>query len=198
MQEAQGLTLFKKMFSSIYPEILESEWAFIASNCTYHTIAGKQNIIRQDEIQKNIYFLTSGLVRGFYINSKGEEMTIRFINNQGWITHYTALISNIPSKYIFQSLEPCTYITLPFSTIQDSYERFKGLEKFGRLVAESILKTQQNRIESFQFQNAEQRYISFIETYPELYNRVSLSHLCTYLGIQRQSLTRIRKKIASQ
>ncbi len=72
------------------------------------------------------------------------------------------------------------------------------MERFGRLVAERVLTNQQQRIESFQFLNAEQRYLEFIETYPELYNRVSLTHLSTYLGIQRQSLTRIRQKLASQ
>jgi hypothetical protein len=70
------------------------------------------------------------------------------------------------------------------------------LEKYGRLIAQEILKDQQKRIESFLFENAEQRYINFVKENPNLNNRVSISYLSTYLGIERPSLSRIRKKIS--
>jgi DNA-binding MarR family transcriptional regulator len=72
------------------------------------------------------------------------------------------------------------------------------LERYGRLVAEEVLKFQQKRIESFLFETAEQRYLNFVKEQPELLSRVSLSHLSSYLGIERQTLTRIRKKLARQ
>jgi uncharacterized phage protein gp47/JayE len=65
-----------------------------------------------------------------------------------------------------------------------------------RLIAEEVLKQHQKRIESFLFENAEDRYLDFIKTFPNIHDRVSLSYLSTYLGIVRQSLTRIRKKIS--
>ena len=55
---------------------------------------------------------------------------------------------------------------------------------------------QQRRIESFLFDNAETRYLDFVKENPNLLNRVSLSYLASFLGIERQSLTRIRKKLA--
>lgn len=198
MNRNEELHLLKLSIFSIYSEMSIEAWHYIASNCQVESVEAKRLIIEADKTQKNIYFLTQGLVRGFYINDKGEEITIRFINHQGWITHYSALISNTPSKYTFQALEASHIISLPFSAIQKGYKTDKDLERFGRLIAENILITQQKRIESFQFQNAEQRYIDFVENNPKLFNRISLSHLSTYLGIQRQSLTRIRKKLASR
>jgi Mn-dependent DtxR family transcriptional regulator len=56
---------------------------------------------------------------------------------------------------------------------------------------------QQRRIESFLFENAETRYLDFIKESPDVYSRVSLTQLSSFLGIERQSLTRIRKKLAS-
>jgi CRP/FNR family transcriptional regulator len=78
--------------------------------------------------------------------------------------------------------------------MQDSYSKFYLLERYGRLIAEEVLKQHQKRIESFLFENAEDRYLDFIKTFPNIHDRVSLSYLSTYLGIERQSLTRIRKK----
>lgn len=194
----QSFEVLKSALTSIYPELNAREWQYLAEGCQVFTAPSKSMIIEENKIQKHLFFLTAGLVRGFYLDNTGEEISIRFINQTGWITHYSALISNSPSKYFFQTLEQSELIAIPYSVIQLGYEKFKGLEKFGRLIAESVLIAQQKRIESFQFLNAEERYLDFINNYPELFNRVSISHLSTYLGIKRQSLTRIRKKLASQ
>ncbi len=192
------LQILKSAFLSIHPQLQEEEWKYLSEKTSVVKAPSKRILIHDKKTQKDLYFLTSGLVRGFYIDDKGDEITIRFINNTGWITHYSALISKTPSKYIFQTLEQSEIVILPYAVIQKGYERFKGLEKVGRLIAENVLLAQQSRIEAFQFLTAEERYLSFISDFPELFNRVSLSHLSTYLGIKRQSLTRIRKKIATR
>jgi CRP/FNR family transcriptional regulator len=85
---------------------------------------------------------------------------------------------------------------LSFKDLQWLYGQSPNFERYGRLVAEEVLRRQQVRIESFIFQITEERYLDFIRTHKGLFNRVSLSHLCSYLGIERQSLTRIRQKLA--
>jgi DNA-binding MarR family transcriptional regulator len=88
-------------------------------------------------------------------------------------------------------------VCINYEHIQSGYSTYSQLERYGRLVAEEVLKAQQKRIESFLFETAEQRYLEFMHTNPNLFNRVSLSHLASYLGIERQTLTRIRKKLVS-
>jgi hypothetical protein len=65
-------------------------------------------------------------------------------------------------------------------------------------VAEEVVVMQQSRIESFLFENAEQRYLNFISGNPNLFNRISLTYLSSYLGIERQSLSRIRKYLTQK
>ncbi len=192
------LQTFKSALTSIYPDLEENEWQYLSENTNTVALPSKSILIEENIIQQHLFFMTSGLVRGFYVDDQGEEITIRFIHHAGWITHYSALISKRPSTYIFQTLEPSECLALPFIAVEEGYKKFKGLEKFGRLIAENVLQLQQKRIEQFQFLSAEERYLAFIEDYPELFHRVSISHLCTYLGIKRQSLTRIRKKLASR
>ncbi len=192
----KAIHTFSSLLTSINPELGKTELNYILQHCQVKTTLNRDIIIRENKIQTHIFFLVLGLARGYYVNEKGEEITTRLINSSGWITHYSALISNTESKYTFQTLEQSEIISLPYSIIQEGYKKHKGLERFGRLIAENVLINQQARIESFQFLNAEQRYLAFIENNPELFNRVSLSHLSTYLGIKRQSLTRIRKKLA--
>ncbi len=195
-QEAQEI--LEQAIKQLYADIDKASLNYLLGQSNLQYYESNQIIIRAHKIQESIFFLTNGLVRAYYNDAKGNEITIRFINNSGWATHYSAFISKAPSKYTFQALEPCTALSIPFKAIQEGYLKHQGLERFGRLVAESVLRTQQARIESFQFLDAEARYLEFVQTYPALFNRVSLSHLSSYLGIQRQSLSRIRKKIAKQ
>ena len=58
-------------------------------------------------------------------------------------------------------IEPCEIVNISHQHMQDAFWKYPALEKYGRLIAEEVLKSQQQRIESFLFDNAEQRYIVF-------------------------------------
>ena len=198
MNKDKYIEIFKATVRGLYPGLTTAEWEYILSNCQFREVKTKTNIIESGKFQKDIHFIANGLVRGFYINDKGEDISVRFINNQGWVIHYSALLTKTASRYTYQALEPCCIISFPFKSLTDGYQKFHGYERFGRLLAENIMVSLQRRIENFQFLNAEARYKKFMSEEFELYNRISTSHLSTYLGIKRQSLTRIRKKIATQ
>jgi CRP/FNR family transcriptional regulator, anaerobic regulatory protein len=184
--------------SKICPNLTKDELLYLENGMDIIELPNKHFFIHSGEVQKHIGFVYSGLLRAFYIDNNGNEITIRFTRENGYATDYPAFINKTPSKYYIQCLEPCTLINLSYEYIQKGYTSFAGLERFGRLIAEQVLKSQQKRIESFLFDNAEQRYLNFINENPNLFNRVSLSYLSSYLGIERPSLSRIRKKLAQK
>lgn len=147
-------------------------------------------------IQQEIGFVFQGLIRAFYIDNQGNEITVNFVRENRYATHYTAFITRSPGKYYFQCIEPTILVNLSYDYIQSGYNKFPDIERYGRLIAEEVLKFQQKRIESFLFDTAEQRYLDFIKENPDLFNRVSLSLLSSFLGMERQTLTRIRQKLA--
>ena len=53
----------------------------------------------------------------------------------------------------------------------------------------------ENKNRNFTLANAEERYFLFCKQYPELYNRVELNYIASYIGIRAGSLSRIRKKL---
>ena len=169
---------------------------FLESGLTISTLADKHFYIQANTTQNNVGFVFSGLLRAFYIDDNGDEITIRFVKENDFATNYVSFISQQPSRYYFQCIEPCVIVNISYQLMQEAFSKFPSLEKYGRLIAEKILKIQQHRIESFLFETAEERYLNFIKENPELFSRVSVSYLSTYLGIERQSLTRIRKKLA--
>jgi CRP/FNR family transcriptional regulator len=180
---------------ALCPNITIAELDYLTSGLTVSEHKPKQFYIHANTVQKEIGFVFSGLIRTFYIDNKGNQITVNFVRENRYVTHYPTFITQTPCKHYFQCIEPSIIVNLSYLHIQESYNKFPLLERYGRLVAEEALKFQHKRIESFLFDNAETRYLDFIKETPDLFNRVSISDLSSYLGIERQSLTRIRKKL---
>jgi CRP/FNR family transcriptional regulator, anaerobic regulatory protein len=187
---------YLKSVKSLCPKVTADELQYLESGLTITALKSRQIYIKANVIQQEIGFVFSGLLRAYYIDHQGNEISVNFIRENRYATHYAAFITQTPGKYYFKCIEPSVIVSVSYQHIQEGYERFPIFERYGRLVAEEVLKVQQKRIESFLFDNAETRYLDFIRENPDLYHRVSLSYLASYLGIERQSLTRIRKKLS--
>ena len=186
------------VIKNILPSISAEEWEFMSTSFQIETYKKNSFFNQAGELQTKIGFIEEGLFRGYYLNEKGVEINMRFALENMFITDYAALIQNLPSRYNYQCLENAKVICLPLEKLIEGYQKHKGIERFGRLIAEQILIAQQNRIESFQFYNAEERYLRFLKEFPSLQNRISVAHISSFLGIQRPSLSRIRKQIVQR
>jgi CRP/FNR family transcriptional regulator, anaerobic regulatory protein len=191
-----AINAFLASMKTLCPRVTKADLNYLSSGLTVSELEPKHFYIRANTIQNEIGFVFSGLVRAFYVDKRGNEISVGFIKENWYATHYAAFITQTPSKYYFQCIEPTVIVNLSYKHIQEGYDRFPNIERSGRLIAEEVLKGQQKRIESFLFDSAETRYLDFMKENPNLFNRVSLSYLSSFLGIERQSLTRIRKKLS--
>lgn len=189
------ITSFLQSFIELCPEINNEELVFLKEEITITNYKKKDIYLSPNTIQKSIGFIEKGLIRTYYLEESGKIITTAFNKEREYVTDYLAFVKQINTKYYFECLEDCVIISLPFTTIQNGYKRYRVFEKYGRLIAEQALESRINRVDNFLFNDAEKRYLKFIHENPELITRVSLTHLATYLGIERQSLTRIRKKL---
>jgi CRP-like cAMP-binding protein len=180
----------------ICPTLTDEELLAFVSKFTFEEFHRKDFFLQSGKVQKALGFIVNGLVRSSYVDNDGNEITVGFYYEGDYATHYPAFLTQQPSKYSIQCLESTVMACLSYENLQWIYENLPGFERYGRLVAGEILNRQQARIESFIFQTAEERYVDFIKHHSDLFNRISVSHLCSFLGIERQSLTRIRQKLA--
>lgn len=192
------ISIYLESYKQICHQITDEELAYVGKGLTVSEFKTKQYYLQAGQIQTAIGYVVSGLMRSYYIDEKGNEITISFIKEKEYATDYGAFVRQKPSKYYFQCLEPSIVVNLPYSEMQDGYNEYKNIERYGRLVTEEVLVQQQTRLESFLFENAEERYLNFIKRSPNLFNRISLTYLSSYLGIERQSLSRIRKMLAKK
>jgi len=144
---------------------------------------------------KQIAFLIDGVLRVYYYNNKGEEITRYFIDGNHLILSGNTIDEvYIPSEYL-SAITDCKMIV--FSK-QDWKEIAETVIGWDTIIQKITAKHHREKIERRSIlvsQDAATRYSEFIEKFPTLANRVPLSYIASYLGITQSSLSRIRKNI---
>ncbi|CAM1373703.1 Crp/Fnr family transcriptional regulator [Tenacibaculum xiamenense] len=156
-----------------------------------------EHYIREGEIPKKLGFVLSGLFRYVYINQEGKEYTKGLVQENTFLTSYSAMITETSSYFFVEALEDAELFTI-------SYEKWKRLldsdnywYKFLVSFVEKGFITKEKRERDLLLLNAETRYRDFLQNYPEIENRISQTIIASYLGIQPESLSRIRKKMGT-
>ena len=193
-----AVQLYLNSYKKINPELTDEELEFVKPTISILKLKKKQILIHENEIQDSIAFIYSGLIRSYFINENGKEINNAFFSENEFVTDYLSFIKQQKTKYTFECLEDCTLISIPFETVETAYDKYKNFANFGRKIAEWALENRTKKYESFLYETAEERYLRFIDENKSILNRISLSHLASYLGIERQSLSRIRSRILSQ
>lgn len=142
---------------------------------------------------KTIYFLESGIARIFYFLD-GNDITEHFALPNEVVVRVESLFTGRPSLKGIQALEDCKLVAIDVTDLTALYNQHPSIERLFRLVFEDGYVRTINRIESLQFQTAEERYRALLEA-TDLVNRIPLKHIASYLGITQVSLSRIRANL---
>ncbi len=186
--------LFKTVVKYVHPQIDEDALNYFVNGAKERTLKKNEEYIDIFKVHNEIGFVAKGLLRGFYIDDTGKEINTRFVKEGNFVTHYKAFIQQEPSQYYFKTIEPSTLLCFNYAHIQEGYRLYPSLEKFGRLMAEAIIKKLESRLDSQHFDDAKKRYYDFMQEHPDLHNRLSLEHISSYIRITRPALSRLRSQ----
>ncbi len=175
----------------------EDECSMFVPNLKQIILKKGDFLLREGERVNEIAFIEKGALRFYYL-SDGREINAHFFLENDYAVSYLDFLKNSPSKYYIQALEDCELYSFDSKSLQKAYDISKNWERYGRIIAESLYATASNRFESFLFLSAKERYLQMINDYPRFIQRIPLYHLASYLGIERESLSRIRKEISIQ
>jgi CRP/FNR family transcriptional regulator len=187
------LTNFKIQIRKI-TDFSEAECAMFIPNLQYKSIKKGEYLLEEGQIVREIAFVEKGVLRMFYL-SDGKEINNHFFLDDDYAVSYLDFLKARASRYYIQALEDCELITFGAKSLASAYDESKNWERFGRIIAESAYAVATNRFESFLFLSAKERYLQMLNDYPNFIDRIPLYHLASYLGIERESLSRIRKEI---
>ena len=179
-------------------ELTLSDIQVILQATTTKSFAPSEYLIQEGGIQREIFFITKGLARSFAVNDKGDEITIGLFWENQPLASTDIIIFNQPSRHYFQALEPTKVLSINYDLLQDILRKHPKLIENRKILFQKILKRAQDRIESFVLYSPEERYLRFVEEYPDIINRVPNKYIANVLGITPVSLSRIRSRLASK
>lgn len=153
---------------------------------------GDRLIKQGDKQVMHTYFVLNGVLRSFIIDKNCKEHTVQFAIKNWWISDYIGYYGNSEAILNVDCITDCTVIRLNRSSIQEVFTTFPEFETFHRINLERTFVRLNKRIVNHLQLNARDRYLNFLEEYPEIESVAMNYHIASYLGITQQSLSRIR------
>jgi CRP-like cAMP-binding protein len=152
----------------------------------------KQYLLQEGDICHYNCFVAKGCMRLYHVGDNGAEHILKFAIENWWIGDYESYNSGNPAKNNIDALEDSELILIRKSDLDDLVKAIPNFQQFKERLDARSYDASQNRILSNISDTAEKRYENFIKKYPDIFNRVPLHMLASYLGLTRETLSRIR------
>jgi len=147
------------------------------------------------KIPRQVGFLLEGVVRFCYYNNRGQEITHHFIEENNFGSDQQKFESQVVASEYIQAVTDCRLLVFSKKDWDDIGNTIVGWDSITGLILKNCLLKTIERRSPLVSEDATTRYLSFVENFPNLLNRVPLSYIASYLGITQQSSSRIRKNI---
>ncbi len=141
------------------------------------------------------YFITSGLVRSFYVNDNIVEHILHFACEGWWISDMYSLFSGKPGDLFIETLEDTEVIVLSKAQQELLYQKLPPLERYFRILAENSLVSHQERLRDNMSRSAEERFEKFCKRYPALIQRVPQKQIASYIGVTPEFFSKMKGKM---
>ncbi len=185
-------------FLSALSPLSDQDFARLLPHVVPHTVAKGACLVTAGEVCGAVFFVTAGFLRMYYAGPDGHEVNCRFAGANGFLTDYQSFLTRQPSRYTWQAVQAADVVALPYELVQQLYRESPIWNQVGRLIAEQVYQQVNERVELLQFYTPAQRYEYVQRHYPALLAQVSQAQLASYLGVQPESLSRIRHRLTQQ
>ncbi|UWX61237.1 Crp/Fnr family transcriptional regulator [Chryseobacterium oranimense] len=158
----------------------------------------KTLLLREGEICQFEGFIKEGCVRTYYLDENGFEVTLLFAVEDWWITDIASFNNQTPSKIFIETLEDTEIYMLTPQTKEELMQKVPKFERAFRMMMQRYVVTLQNRLVNTISQPATDRYLEFIRVYPTIPQRVAQYYIASYLGVSKEFVSTIRKRLANK
>jgi|SRR5215831_9180318 len=149
-------------------------------------------LLKEGIICKDIWFIVKGYCRSFYLHD-GREINTAFNFENSYVTDIKSLRLELPAESSIVAAEDGLLYKFTKQKMLDIYKESKEIVEFGKKLIEQLLINEQENTNLFRLYSAEERYTYLLRNNPAIIQRVPLNQLASYLGMARETLSRMRK-----
>lgn len=174
--------------------LTESEFDVVLKAFKPLEVSKKALLLNCGEVVTKEYLVVKGCMKSFTYDETGKEHIVQFAMENWWISDYPAYAKQAPATICIQALEDCLVLELDIKTKQALFKKVPDMSLFFGAKAFSGYVALQKRVLSLLKNSASEKYELLLSQYPELFQRVSKTMLSHYLGVSRETLSRLHKK----
>lgn len=175
--------------------LTQNDIDLIKNHFVTEEVQAQTNILEAGKVERYIYFLDSGIVKGFQ-NIDGKIVVQHLVTEQDFFTSLDSFMTETPSLDYYETITKSRVLKISKTDFDSLQKETKFWAIFVKEVTNEHLSCKLERVKDFQILTAKERYIKFVNQYPKLALNASIDNIASFLGIEPQSLSRIRKQIA--
>jgi len=189
-------TLIERFSNDLFP-LGEEERNELKHRFKERRIKRRQLILQEGDVCKHYTFVAEGCLKLYKIDHNGKERNLQFAIEHEWISDLESLYSESPSDVYIEAVEQSTLLQIERKDLYYLYTHYPNIDRCFRVVIEKSFIALQQRMFKNISSTAEERYSYFLNTHPNLFNRISNVQIASYLGVTPEFLSNIRKKITN-
>jgi CRP/FNR family transcriptional regulator, anaerobic regulatory protein len=148
-------------------------------------------------VPTHLYFVASGVARLYYSDAEGDEVSTHLAQPGGFIASFLSFIHASPARENVACVSDCQLLRIARPDLQSLIAASEPFKQFSLLIFEQAMAVTAQRANDLATLNAEQRYKKLLVEQPLLLQQVPVQIIASYLGIQPESLSRIRRQLLS-
>ncbi len=172
-------------------QLTNDEYSFVSSHFSFENYKKNDFLIQKGENVKHFYYVVSGLLKLVYDDIDGKQHIVSFAMEDWWESDFLAYFTKTKATMSLQCIEDTHVFCLTLENYEKLISDLPKMESFFLKKSISGHIASQNRILSFLTSNAKERYEQLLKQYPLLFQRVPKTLLASYLGVSRETLSRL-------
>lgn len=178
--------------------VSENDFEIIKSHFSYKRLRKKQYFLQEGEVCKHFAFIVKGAMRQYYIDEKGAVHFVQLAIENWWVGDRESWVMLSPSRYTIDAWEDSELLLISNADVVKLSQLFPALGEMMRIMDERNNIATQKRITSAISNTAERRYADFASEYPDLLQRFPQHVIASYIGISKDTLSRVRKQTSQK
>ncbi|MNK83658.1 fumarate/nitrate reduction transcriptional regulator [compost metagenome] len=155
----------------------------------------RQLLLQIGEIARRVYYVKSGLLRGYFFDENGKEHTSWFVQKGDILLSASSFFDQSPSAEYIEVLQDSILQSLTWYELQTYYADFREANLIGRMIIEKYHVLSEARNRFLRITDQTQRYRRLLADYPQIEQLTTAKNIASYLGINRETLSRIKSRL---
>ncbi len=193
------------MMPDNFKAYLENNWGLTSTEVEQLTdciktksVQKDEFLLRQGEVCKMTFFVEQGLLRFYALNENGKSDILQFAPENWLVSDRGSVYFNEPSHYFIDAVENSTVVLIDSDFIDRISEVSPLFRKYNERLLHNHIRHLNKRVSLLLGASAKTRYLDFIKLHPEVLLRVPQWMVASYLGITPESLSRVRRDLATK